>query len=222
MSINVAAARDWADGEPGAQADHRIANHLAILTALVRMKADQVRKIDRPVSGAEAALMLKAFEGRLAAVARLHRMLADGPASDPVDAIEYVRSVVASTVSCLAGQEAFEIRYQFLAPCLLPAKKAICLGLVIGELVANAVKYAHPSGVAGVIEVKSSSQDGASIQFEVADDGVGLPDGFDALETAGFGLRMVRNLAMQLDATIAFENYGLGLNCLLRFPCRDQ
>lgn len=205
-----------------AQADHSFANHLAILAALIHMKADQVRKDDRPMSGKEAALMLNSFEGRLAAASGLHRALADEPESGTVDALAYVRSVVASTLCRLSAHEAFEVRCQCLIPCFLPAKQASALALLIGELVANAVKYAHPTGVRGRIDIKVSAQNGAFIQVEVADDGVGFPVGFDPARNAGFGLQMVRKLSAQLDAEIAFASSELGLNCFVRFPFPQQ
>jgi two-component sensor histidine kinase len=205
-----------------AEADHRFANHLAILAALMRMKADQVRRDDRPMSGNEAALMLQAFEGRLVAVSRLHCVLADDPDSGTVDALAYIRSVVASTLNCLSAQEAFEVRYQYLASCSLPAKKASALALLIGELVTNAVNYAHPTGVGGRIDVKVSRQDGGCIAFEVADDGVGFPEGFDPVRNAGFGLRMVQTLCGQLDAKVSFASSELGLSCLVQFPLPQQ
>jgi two-component sensor histidine kinase len=205
-----------------AGADHRFANHLAILAGLIRTTADQVGEETRPISGRETALMLKEFEGRLLAASRLDRMLAAGPENDPVDALQYVRSVVASTLCWLSAEEAFEVRYQRLVPCFLPVKKASALALLIGELVANAVKYAHPTGVDGQINVKVSPLNGAAIQFEVADDGVGFPEGFDPVNDAGFGLRMVRTLSAQLGAKLSFESFGLGLSCIVQFPYRMQ
>jgi two-component sensor histidine kinase len=204
------------------EADHRFANHLAILAALIRMKADQIKKDDRPMSGKEAALMLNAFEGRLVAVSRLHRVLADDPEIGAVDALAYVRSVVASTLNCLSAHEAFEVRHQFLVPCFLPANKASALALLVGELVTNAVKYAHPTGVRGRIDIKVSSQNGGCIQFEVADDGVGFPVGFDPARNAGCGLRMAQTLCAQLDAKISFASSELGLSCFVLFPLPQQ
>ena len=121
-------------------------------------------------------------------------------------------------ITCLAARDATEVRYEFEAPCFLTAEKAVSLGLLIGELITNAVKYAHPAGVDGVITISSSSQDGATIDFDVTDDGVGLPEDFDPLRNSSLGFRMVRTLAEQLGATLSFQNYGLGFNCKLRMP----
>ena len=91
------------------------------------------------------------------------------------------------------------------------------IALIVSEMVTNAVKYAHPAGVAGRIDV-GCQRDGNSIIVEVADDGVGLPENFDVLEGGELGFRIVRALAGQLDARPIFDSDTLGLRFLLLLP----
>jgi len=95
----------------------------------------------------------------------------------------------------------------------------VTVGLIVGELVTNALKYAHPAGVFGEIIVGCTDA-GDRLVIEVADDGVGLPEGFDAAKNAGLGLRLVHSLAEQLRATLMFNDSGTGLSVTPLVPAR--
>ena len=59
---------------------------------------------------------------------------------------------------------------------------------------------------------------GGAILIQIADDGVGLPEGFDPAKDGGLGMRMVRMLADQLGASLTFESTGIGLTVRLLIP----
>jgi two-component sensor histidine kinase len=150
-------------------------------------------------------------------VARVHRMLSQSDDGDPVDVDAYLRSIAERMLSSLSLATEMKLQCDLRASCVLSSEKAITLGLLVGELVTNAVKYAHPAGVAGIISVEASmTRDG--ILINVSDDGVGFPEGLDPLEGGGMGLHIIQALAAKLGGTISFENYGLGLSCTLLLP----
>jgi len=96
-----------------------------------------------------------------------------------------------------------------------------CVGpvvLIVSEAVTNAVKYAHPAGVPGRIKVDCRRDKDGAILIEVADDGVGLPEGFDPTMDGNFGFRQIRGLSKKLGATLTFNSESLGLSMLLRLP----
>ena len=202
------------------EADHRIANHLSILSGLLHLQAEQIRKKSEPMTGEQVGLVLKEFGTRVDTLSKLHRLLANRPDGAPVDVSDYLREVATSVVSCLSGRTRTALSFRLTGPCLLPSDKAVALGLLIGELVTNATKYAHPAGVPGAIQISSSRRDDSTIVFEVTDDGVGLPDGLDPLTSPSLGFRIIRALAEKVEGNISFENYGLGLNCVLILPCQ--
>jgi two-component system, sensor histidine kinase PdtaS len=82
-------------------------------------------------------------------------------------------------------------------PMLLSADHAIPLGLLINELVTNAVKCAYPEG-AGAIEVNAREMEG-HLHVEVSDQGIGLPDGFDIDPRASLGFKVITGLVRQLQ-----------------------
>jgi two-component sensor histidine kinase len=91
------------------------------------------------------------------------------------------------------------------------------VGLAVSELVMNAVKFAHPAGVAGELLIACNRRDDL-IVIEVTDDGVGLPEGFDPAVDGQFGLQLLRSLAAQLKARLEFHNTELGLRVRLSLP----
>jgi two-component sensor histidine kinase len=140
-----------------------------------------------------------------------------GDCAAAIDIASYLGALAEAILSGLSMTAKVRLRADFQASVPLPLDKAIPLGLIVGELVTNSIKYAHPAGVAGMIKIGSSRRNGA-IVIEVSDDGVGLSDSLDPLTSGGSGLRLIRALAAGLGAAISFDNHGLGLSCALRMP----
>jgi two-component sensor histidine kinase len=84
--------------------------------------------------------------------------------------------------------------------------------------VTNAIKYAHPAGVAGQIRLACRRRSNGHLTIEISDDGVGLPEGLDPMQQGHLGFRLVRSLAKQLGAAIEFRSDSLGLFFLLDVP----
>jgi len=201
-----------------AEANHRIANHLSMLAALGRLQAKGVGKTPIALSGTDVQRLLEDFAGRLETVADIHRLLAHQPGGAPVDIAEYLDRIAQRLVSSLAANDETTIECLIPMRLVLPAEQAGALGLLVSELITNALKYAHPAGVAGAIAIKASMEDDGTIAIEVSDDGVGLPDDIDPLECQSLGFRTIRLLARQLGASISFDNHGLGLSCVVHIP----
>ena len=217
MSLELVRTLDTSAFDVVAEANHRIANHLAMIAGLMRSQGARIFEQQQTMTGREVRLTLEEFAARLETVARVHRMLSQSDEGDPVDVDAYLRSIAERMLSSLSLAREMKLHCDLRASCVLSSEKAITLGLLVGELVTNAVKYAHPAGVAGIISVEASmSRDG--ILINVSDDGVGFPEGLDPLEGGGMGLRIIQGLTAKLGGTISFENYGLGLSCTLLVP----
>jgi two-component sensor histidine kinase len=102
-------------------------------------------------------------------------------------------------------------------PMLLAADHAIPLGLLINELVTNAVKYAYPEG-SGDIEVSAREIDG-HLHVEVSDHGAGLPEGFDIDQPrASLGFKVVAGMVKQLQGHLTLSTDRTGTRFLLDLP----
>ncbi len=95
---------------------------------------------------------------------------------------------------------------------------ALSVGFMVGEAVTNAVKYAHPAGAPGVIALDCQRTADGSTIVRIHDDGVGLPQDFDANNDGGLGMRVMRSIAKQLGADLAFVSHATGLTVDLRLP----
>jgi two-component sensor histidine kinase len=137
-----------------------------------------------------------------------------------IDVVNYLRGIAEVIISSLSMIGKTLLQADCASRFVLPLDKAIPLGLLVGELVTNSIKYAHPAGIIGVVKIESSRHTGA-IVIEVSDDGVGFPEGLDPLAIDNAGLAMIRALAAHLGASISFNNHGLGLACILRMPYRE-
>jgi len=152
------------------------------------------------------------------AVARLHGRLAENPAEEVIDLGEHLRDISAAVVAALASSGNIRLHFTCDGPCALPTERALSVGFIVVELVTNAVKYAHPTGVPGEIKVACTQASDGTVSVEVSDDGVGLPEGMDPMKADSLGLRIVHSLAAQLGARVGFEHSPLGLSCVLQIP----
>jgi two-component sensor histidine kinase len=101
----------------------------------------------------------------------------------------------------------------------LSLEQSVPCGLIINELVSNALKHAFPGDRTGTIAVEMRLDDERWCILRVVDDGVGLPAGFDAAASPTLGLRLVQNLARQLEGRFETENTGnKGMSFTLSFP----
>jgi two-component sensor histidine kinase len=89
---------------------------------------------------------------------------------------------------------------------VLTVDKAIPCGLILNELIANALKYAYPLGSSGALRVEFERLDGGQLRLAVADDGVGLPPGLNIQESKTLGLRLVGLLVKQLDGELSVKS----------------
>jgi two-component sensor histidine kinase len=204
------------------EANHRIGNNLSVIAALVRMHWSSISENPRTMSGDEVRLFLEEVCGRLDAVARLHRLLGEGQQRGSIKTAEYLREIAEAAISSLSFAGTTELQFTCDPRCIVSPERALSLGFILGELVTNAVKYAHPAGVAGRVSVDCRRGPDDIIVIEISDDGVGLPEDFDPAKDGHVGFRLVRSLATQLGATIAFHNDSLGLTVRLAIPPEES
>lgn len=204
---------------PGAadEANHRIANNLSMIAALVRMQASSLDVKPEMMKREDVRAAMTQLGCRIDAVARLHRLLVDQRREALVDVAVYLQDIAGGIVSSLSTRERTSLRFACDTGCAVAPERALWLGLIVGELVTNAIKHGHPDGVAGTVELECRRGPDGSLTIEVCDDGVGLPGGFEPTKDGDLGFRLVRTLVSQLGGTITFR-HDLGLCCVLQSP----
>ncbi len=199
------------------EADHRIANSLSLVAGLLQLQAsdidgDELLDPDRVVD------LLNEAAGRVHLVSRLHRLLARLQGESSLDLTRFLHEIAESTVTLLTAPGRVRIALDGSSLCEAAAGKALPIGLIVGELVTNSVKYAHPAGVGGVIRLACHLELDGALTVEVSDDGVGLPEGFDPMTARSLGMRLVHSLTAQAGGRVAFDDSGIGLTVRLRIP----
>ena len=200
------------------ECDHRVANSLAVVSGLLRLQASKLAGSTAKLSAADVAEQLAKAGARIEVVAQMHRRLAHEGADGDVDLAQLVRRVAEDTVTALSQAGRMRLSLAIDDSCLAPQRIALPIGLIVGELVTNSLRHSHPAGVTGEIEVSCRGGSGEAIYIEVADDGVGLPEGFDPRRAQTLGLKLVRAFAKQAGGRLSFADHAIGLSVRLAVP----
>lgn len=201
-SVNAALTRSLSEREVLLQeVHHRVKNNLQVISSLINM---QVRKLK--TRGAETDALLEC-QTRVQAIAMIHEQLYQSKDYARVPFSNYVRSLATSVFDALEvsgfgpsrGAVSLHLSIDDVA---ISVDRAIPCGLILNELITNALKHAFPLGRRGEVHVELKRQSGRRLMLVVRDDGVGLSDRVDIHRANSLGLQLVRTLAEQLDANL--------------------
>jgi two-component sensor histidine kinase len=188
---------------------HRVKNSLTSVVGLLRVQASSAQSKD--VKSA-----LEDASSRVATIAQVHDHLWRGARIGFIELADFMaelcKKLKGTTMGCTLHFHADSM--------MLSADHAIPLGLLINELVTNAVKYAYPvSTPAGEIKVSAREIDG-HLQVEVSDQGVGLPEDFDIEQPrSSLGFKVISGLTRQLQGNLKlFSNEPKGVRFCLDLP----
>lgn len=191
------------------EVNHRVANSLGLVAAMVRMQASL---LDHD----EAKRALQETQNRITAVAGVHRHLYSSAGVGEVEIGEYLGHLLDELQTSLAGTGATHRIVPDLARLVLKTDRAVSLGIVVGELVTNAFKYAYADGVSGEIRVAVAVADGIAT-VSVEDDGVGWT-GTGQVKGSGLGSKIVVAMCRTLEATLEWRERAVGTAAVVRFP----
>lgn len=198
---------------------HRVKNNLASIVGLIEMQLE----------GTNNATVMDAFkeiDDRIMSIALVHERLYQSEYLDRIDMEDYLHDLTSHLLVCYGAYS--------LITCLVDAKHAemaldiaIPIGLIVNELVTNAIKYAFPQGEprAGqekcAIRISLFKVDG-TFHLCVADNGVGLPPALDWRNISSLGLRLVSLLGeQQLKGRIQLD-LAEGTRFMLSFTDRNK
>jgi len=176
---------------------HRVKNNLQIVASLLNI---QSRQITDPA----VLAMITDSQNRVKAMALVHERLYRSDDISSIDISDYVKFMGTSLIK-FYGITSARVRLDVEMPGIrFDINRAIPLGLIINELLSNALKHAFPTGRKGKITV-TGNRDGKAIRISVADDGTGIPESLDWKNTSSLGLHLVNSLADQLSGTIDLD-----------------
>jgi two-component sensor histidine kinase len=177
---------------------HRVKNNLQMITALIRMEA-------RGISDRSTGEGFDRLAGRIEALGLLYRALADSVGEGVLDLGIYL-SEIASAVMRAHATEGIHLDLQ-VDTWLVSLNVAMPAGLVVNELLTNALKHAFQGRENGRISLHCTTNAAGGCRVVVADDGVGLPDGYSWPKPGKLSALIVRSLLQnavaQMDVTSA-------------------
>jgi two-component sensor histidine kinase len=188
------------------EVNHRVGNSLQIIASLLHLQANSSSQED--VKAALTNAM-----GRVAAVAQVHRRLYTSHDLKSVLLNQYLDALLEDLRRSAEGNRMSRLTLK-AEPVEIDPDRAVAIGIIVNELVMNAVKYAYPDG-AGPIHVDLYAQDD-NLVLSIADDGVGLNGRTDPRST-GMGQRIVTAMASKLEASVERDPGHTGTRIVLRF-----
>lgn len=187
--------------------EHRVANSLQMIASILLLKA-------RAVSSEETRGHLRDAHQRVMSVAEVQRHLHTSAGLDKVEVGSYLTKLCSSLASSMIG-DSQPIEVSVIADTgMIDSDKAVSLGLIVTELVINAVKYAFPAPTSGANIKVSYEINGVDWKLTVADNGIGHSGTEIKSQGSGLGTAIVQALVGQLGAvkTVASDTRGMSIS----------
>ena len=174
---------------------HRVKNNLQVISSLLSLQAQKTASEPMQEALAES-------QNRIQAIARFHESLYRSRDLAAVDAIDYLKDLVAGICRTFCTGGAY-VDYAVTGDAIaFNADIAVACGLIINELVSNSFKHAFRGRQRGTVGVTLSRLEGDNVQLYICDDGIGLPADFSALKNLSLGMQLVESLVDQLEGSI--------------------
>ncbi|MEG4853923.1 PAS domain S-box protein [Microcoleus sp. B5-D4] len=178
---------------------HRVKNNMQVISSLLQLQAQYIE--DEPTLA-----LFEESQTRIHSMALIHEQLYQSEHLDRIALPPYVENLVANLYQSFGcGNTAIQFNLN-LDPIYLNIETAIPCGLIINELVSNSLKYAFISKLDGEISISFHEIDDHQFHLTIQDNGRGFPADFDVENTETLGLRLVKMLAYQLEASIAIDS----------------
>jgi len=179
------------------EAHHRVKNNLQVISSLISMQA-------RAAGASPSREALEECRTRVQTIALIHEKLNRSQDFTRLPFSEYARDLVRDIFKATCVSPCRISLELDVEPVALPVDKATPCGLLLNELITNALRHAFPDGRAGTVRVELAPA-GAGLRLSVRDDGIGLPEGLDPTRSSSLGLQIVHTLVKQLHADLEVE-----------------
>jgi PAS domain S-box-containing protein len=188
---------------------HRVKNNLQVVSSLLRLQASTTE--DPALQRA-----LQEAQERIQAIALIHQKLKHAPDFSQLELPGYVQTLAERLVRSYASVPALIDLRVAVANVDIGPDAHVPLGLILNELVANALQHAFLPGEGGALDIEIDRDPAGWISLRVADSGLGLPESVE-LNRGGLGFQLVQALTDQLGGVLELERRR-GASILVRFP----
>jgi two-component sensor histidine kinase/low affinity Fe/Cu permease len=177
---------------------HRVKNNMPIVSSLLNLQS-------KNVTDEKALEMLRESQGRIRSMALIHEKLYQSDDLSSIDFAKYINTLTINLFNIYrvnSGVIGFTVDAKDVS---FDIETAIPCGLIINELVTNALKHAFPKGRKGNINISLHELEKNKFRLSVKDNGIGIPKDKDILNAGTLGLRLVMNLSKQINGTVKMD-----------------
>ncbi len=192
---------------------HRVKNNLQVIVSLLSLQSSQLKDSD------DVALF-EETQNRVRSMALIHESLYRSGDLARFNFAQYIGSLSGHLLQSYTAQASHVRLHTELEELALDVDTAMPCGLILNELLSNALKHAFPDGRPGDIYIGLQAEAG-HITLSVRDTGVGFPAGFDVRHSESLGLQLVSMLAEQLEGTMTLTR-ECGTTGAVTFPYNTQ
>ncbi|MBU4379688.1 MAG: GAF domain-containing protein, partial [Proteobacteria bacterium] len=175
------------------EAHHRIMNHLHMLSGLI-----QLGVYGEPSTAEEIAALLGDLTDRIRAIAMLHSHIASAEGAQ-VPISDFIETIAVTTIDTLASKD-IDLKLD-LAPMAVNRRTFFHLGLLVSELITNAIKHAFAETSRPEIHVTLRNIDENAFSLQIRDNGPGLPAGLIPEECTSIGMMLISDLPVQMGGS---------------------
>jgi two-component sensor histidine kinase len=191
---------------------HRVKNNLQVISSILNLQSSYV-------TDPKTLEILQESQNRIKSMSFIHETLYRTIDFSSIDFSEYMRTLSNNLIQSYRLEDCQVHFTTDLDPLTIHIDQAIPCGLIVNELISNALKYAFKGRKEGDLHL-SLKRNNKTVVMRVADNGVGLPEGFNYEKTDSLGVQLVYTLTEQIDGSIAVNTASTGTEFLITFEMR--
>ena len=189
---------------------HRVKNNMAVVSSLINLQA---KRMGNP----KVKVALKESQSRIQSMALVHEHLYQSKNMARINLQDYFQQLansVAGVYQGARGKIAMNIDARGIT---LPIDQAVPCGIILNELITNAIKYGFPDGREGKVDIFARQTAEGKLELSVRDNGIGLSEDSDLESSKSLGLRLIGLMTDQLHGTMQITSEG-GVGTTIRWP----
>ncbi len=179
---------------------HRIKNNMLMLSGFLSLQSSRMKSPD-------AEMALEELKKRIESTVVLYETLQNSESFQRVNTGDYFGTLIDRIRELLPGEQEIRIDTD-IEDFSLPVRMVTPLGIIVNELITNAIKHAFPQRDRGLITVSAKTGQSERAVFTVKDDGSGIPEYIDPSASPGLGLSLVDSLSAQIGGVVTIARKG--------------
>ncbi len=199
-----------------AEADHRIANHLAMLASYVRLKGAGIVRSDQPPNTIDVRCLIRLIVAQIDAISDLHRILSVEGNPNTLNLSDSLSKMCDAMNTSVASE--IKIVQSLNKNCEVASHSILPATQICAEIITNALKHGRNFDGSATIRVACRKSSAGAVIFEISDTGPGLSGMAPETRTDGLGNGLIGALIQQVDGRIEYLSTSQGLTVRVTLP----